>query len=141
MNVFQTQLFDFIEEFHPELMVDKVALKQLLEERADAAAEAYEVATHQGHRYPEAMEIANNALYQGFDFAPIELLTAIAERNGGETEEKALVELYFKVKSIFDKYQTADDDFAVSEESVLLETELEDYILVNGLFKEGTPAR
>lgn len=141
MNPFQTRLFDFIEEHHPEMMDDKVALKQFLEDRADAVSTAYEKATKDGHLHLEAMEIANQTLYMELDFAPMELLTEIAEGNDLPTEETELLVVYFKTKSIFDKYPTKRDDFDVSEERELLKMELELYIKENGLLQETTSAR
>ena len=141
MNPFQTRLFDFIEQYHPEMMVDKVALKQFVEDRADAASTAYEKATQEGHVHLEAMEISNQTLYMGMDFAPLEILTEIAEGNDLPTEDTELLKVYFKTKSIFDKYPTTSDDFDVSEERELLKTELEQYIIENGLFQETTSAR
>ena len=141
MNTFQTRLFDFIEQYHPEMMVDKAALKQFIEERADAASTEYEKATRDGHVHQEAMELSNQTLYKGLDFAPIELLTEIAESNGLPSEETELLAVYSKTKSIFDKYQTETDDFDMTEERELLKTELEQYIKENGLLQETTSAR
>jgi len=89
----------------------------------------------------EAMEIANQTLYMELDFAPMELLTEIAEGNDLPTEETELLVVYFKTKSIFDKYPTKRDDFDVSEERELLKMELELYIKENGLLQETTSAR
>lgn len=71
MNLFQTRLFDFIERYHPQMMVDKVALKQFIAERADAASTEYENASHQGYNHFEAMEIANQTLYSGVGFLKV----------------------------------------------------------------------
>ena len=141
MNAFQTRLFDFIEQYHPEMMDDKVALKQFLEDRADAASIAFEIATKGGFAHNDAMEISNLTLYNGLDFAPIELLSQIAEQNNSEAEEVELIELYLKVKFIFDKYPLTNKDFAVSDECELLEFELVEYIKKNGLLKETTLVR
>jgi len=141
MNPFQTRLFDLIEKFHPQMMVDKDALKQFIEERADAASTAYEKATQDGHVHLEAMEISNETLYNGLDFAPIELLTEIAESNDLPTEETELLVVFFKTKSIFDRYPTTAKDFEVSLEREQLKKELELYIIQNGLLKETAPTR
>ena len=75
MNAFETDLFDFIEKHIPELLQsDKRVLKQILEERAKEAAEAYENAIHQGYDYLGAMEIAVANLYRGFDFVPLPIV-------------------------------------------------------------------
>ena len=75
MNIFETKLFDFIEKHIPELLQsDKMVLKQVLEERADEAAQAYENAIHQVYDYLGAMEIAVANLYSGFDFVPIPIV-------------------------------------------------------------------
>ena len=71
MNVFQTRLFDFIEIYHRQMMVDKDALKQFIEERADAASTDFENACHQGYNHFEAMEIANQTLYRGVGFMKV----------------------------------------------------------------------
>ena len=71
MNVFQTRLFDFIERYHPQMMVDKVALKQFIVERADAASTEYETSTHHGYNHSEAMEIASQTLYRGVGFLKV----------------------------------------------------------------------
>jgi len=71
MNVFQTRLFDFIEIYHRQMMVDKDALKQFIVERADAASTEYESATHHGYNHSEAMEIANQTLYRGVGFLKV----------------------------------------------------------------------
>jgi len=141
MNAFETRLFDFIEQYHPEMMVDKAALKQFIEERADAASTEYEKATKDGHVHHEAMELSNQTLYRELDFAPIELLTEIAESKNLPSEETELIEIYFKTKSIFDKYPTTIKDFEVSSERELLKSEIEKYIIENGLFQKTTSAR
>lgn len=75
MNIFEIKLFDFIEKHIPELLQsDKVLLKQILEERANEAAQAYENAIHQGYDYLGAMEIAVENLYKGFDFVQIPIV-------------------------------------------------------------------
>ena len=75
MNAFETDLFDFIEKHIPELLsADKALLKQILEERAKKAAQAYENAIHQGYDYLGAMEIAVENLYRGFDFVQLPIV-------------------------------------------------------------------
>ena len=71
MNPFQTKLFDFIETYHPQMLVDKDALKQFIVERADAASTEYESATHHGYNHSEAFEIANQTLYRGVGFLKV----------------------------------------------------------------------
>ena len=71
MNSFQTRLFDFIERYHPQMLVDKVALKQFIVERADAASTEYETSTHHGYNHSEAMEIASQTLYRGVGFLKV----------------------------------------------------------------------
>lgn len=133
MNPFQIRLFDFIEKYHPQMLDNKLGLKRFLEERSDAASTIYEKATKEGHVHHEAMEIANQTLYRGLDFAPLELLTEIAESNDLATEETELLVVYSKTKFIFDRYPITSDDFAVSDKHELLKKELEQYIKENGL--------
>lgn len=79
-TIFYIQLNDYIEGYHSELLVDKLTMKKILRERAEAATETYVKAIQKGHVHDEAMEIGIHALFINLYFVTAELQHKLTRR-------------------------------------------------------------
>jgi len=140
---YKDNLLEFIQNYHPEMLDDKISLKKFIDDRVEAAGKQWEQSIKEGNHPSLADEEASQILYAGLDFAPIEMLSYLAEEMECEPSWEEMLLVYPKVKHIIEKYPTEKDDFASEDngEFQQLKNEIKQYIEANGLFKETTPTR
>jgi len=135
LSYFHLSLLSYLRDSHP----DKVADRQLIAARGDAAAEAYSVAIKSGHTHDQADEIASQTLYAGLHFSPYRTVVNIlwdefTKEIDPETAEVEAMELMPRLSGVFEKHPLSDD-FADSPDYRLLYTELVGAIQI--FFEDG----
>jgi len=130
MSYFRLNLLSYLRDSHP----DKENDLSFIAGRGDMAAEAYSDAIKSGLDHIQASEIANEVLFRGLHFSPLNTIVEILwneffdEVSPGIAQEKAK-ELMPECQAVFAKYNL-NDDFAETTEYQSLYTELVGTILI-----------
>ncbi|MGE4346490.1 MAG: DUF1896 family protein [Flavobacteriaceae bacterium] len=130
MSYFRLNLLSYLRDSHP----DKANDLSFIAGRGDMAAEAYSDAIKNGLDHIQAAEIANEVLFRGLHFSPLNTIVEILwneffdEISPGIAQEKAK-ELMPECQAVFAKYNL-NDDFAETTEYQSLYTELVGTILI-----------
>lgn len=130
MSYFRLNLLSYLRDSHP----DKANDLSFIAGRGDMAAEAYSDAIKNGLDHIQAAEIANEVLFRGLHFSPLNTIVEILwneffdEVSPGIAQEKAK-ELMPECQAVFAKYNL-NDDFAETTEYQSLHTELVGTILI-----------
>lgn len=130
MSYFRLNLLSYLRDSHP----DKANDLSFIAGRGDMAAESYSEAIKSGLDHIQASEIANEVLFSGLHFSPLNTIVEILwneffdEVSPGIAQEKAK-ELMPECQAVFAKYNL-NDDFAETTEYQSLYTELVGTILI-----------
>lgn len=130
MSYFRLNLLSYLRDSHP----DKANELSFIAGRGDMAAEAYSDAVKSGSDHIQAAEIANEVLFKGLHFSPLNTIVEILwneftdEVSPDMAQQKAL-ELMPECNAVFSKY-SMDDDFAGTTEYQSLYTELVSTVLI-----------
>lgn len=140
---FNDELLRFILDYHPELTTNKRELQSFIDNRVEIAGKEWEKAIKGGIHPSIAEQMAKDTLYDGLEFAPIEVLSYLAEEMECNPSWDKMMEIYPKVKHIIAKYDTTNDTFINDEDGAFtkLKTELKTHISHYGLFEKTAPAR
>ena len=129
-SYYELSLLSYLKESHPDKSYDKEFIKS----RAEQAAYIYENSLRDGYISIQAEELANEALFQGLHFSPIDTLITILwnefseEIPQGDARKKAIKILPY-VRSIFNNYDLSDD-FVYTSQYENLYTELTGAIII-----------
>ena len=130
MSYFRLNLLSYLRDAHP----DKANDLSFISGRGDMAAEAYSEAVKSGLDHIQASEIANEVLFKGLHFSPLNTIVEILwneffdEVSPSEAQEKAK-ELMPECQAVFAKYNL-NDDYAETTEYQSLYTELVGTIVI-----------
>ena len=137
LSYYRLTLLSFLRESHPDLADDE----SFVDTRSNHAAEAFSAAVHSGLTYDDAAQQANDLLFQGLHFSPLDTLITVlwnefaAEIPEGNARNVAL-QLLPECRKVFSGY-TLSDDFMFSPEFDRLYDELTDTVAIwleeNGL--------
>lgn len=137
LSYYRLTLLSFLRESHPDLADDE----SFVATRSEQAAEAFSAAVHSGLTYDDAAQQANDLLFQGLHFSPLDTLITVlwnefaAEIPEGNARNVAL-QLLPEYRKVFSGY-TLSDDFMFSPEFDRLYDELTDTVAIwleeNGL--------
>ena len=137
LSYYRLTLLSFLRESHPDLADDE----SFVTTRSDQAAEAFSAAIRSGLTYDDAAQQANDLLFQGLHFSPLDTLITVlwnefaAEIPEGNARNVAL-QLLPECRKVFSGY-TLSDDFMFSPEFEQLYDELTGTVVIwleeNGL--------
>ena len=137
LSYYRLTLLSFLRESHPDLADDE----SFVATRSEQAAEAFSAAVRSGLTYDDAAQQANDLLFQGLHFSPLDTLITVlwnefaAEIPEGNARNVAL-QLLPECRKVFAGY-TLSDDFMFSPEFDRLYDELTDTVTIwleeNGL--------
>ena len=137
LSYYHLTLLSFLRESHPDLADDE----SFVATRSEQAAEAFSAAVRSGLTYDDAAQQANDLLFQGLHFSPLDTLITVlwnefaAEIPEGNARNVAL-QLLPECRKVFSGY-TLSDDFMFSPEFDRLYDELTDTVTIwleeNGL--------
>ena len=137
LSYYRLTLLSFLRESHPDLADDE----SFVTTRSDQAAEAFSAAIRSGLTYDDAAQQANDLLFQGLHFSPLDTLITVlwnefaAEIPEGNARNVAL-QLLPECRKVFSGY-TLSDDFMFNPEFDRLYDELTDTVTIwleeNGL--------
>ena len=137
LSYYRLTLLSFLRESHPDLADDE----SFVATRSEQAAEAFSAAVRSGLTYDDAAQQANDLLFQGLHFSPLDTLITVlwnefaAEIPEGNARNVAL-QLLPECRKVFSGY-TLSDDFMFSPEFDRLYDELTDTVAIwleeNGL--------
>ena len=137
LSYYRLTLLSFLRESHPDLADDE----SFVTPRSDQAAEAFSAAIRSGLTYDDAAQQANDLLFQGLHFSPLDTLITVlwnefaAEIPEGNARNVAL-QLLPECRKVFSGY-TLSDDFMFNPEFDRLYDELTDTVTIwleeNGL--------
>lgn len=124
LSYYRLTLFAFLKESHPEKINDKTFISV----RAEIASQAYSDAIDNGFAIPLAIEMANEALFEGLHFSKHDTLINIIWNEFSDDvpqgDAKAFAEKILPIcEKVFEKYPLSDD-FSYSPEYERLYTEL-----------------
>ena len=137
LSYYRLTLLSFLRESHPDLADDE----SFVATRSEQAAEAFSAAIRSGLTYDDAAQQANDLLFQGLHFSPLDTLITVlwnefaAEIPEGNARNVAL-QLLPECRKVFAGY-TLSDDFMFSPEFGQLYDELTGTVVIwleeNGL--------
>lgn len=137
LSYYRLTLLSFLRESHPDLADDE----SFVATRSEQAAEAFSAAVRSGLTYDDAAQQANDLLFQGLHFSPLDTLITVlwnefaAEIPEGNARNVAL-QLLPECRKVFSGY-TLSDDFMFSPEFGQLYDELTGTVVIwleeNGL--------
>jgi len=124
LSYFRLSLLSFLKESHPQLAQDA----SFVESRSDDAARIFFEAIKSGSNQIEAMELANETMYQGLHFSRYDVLFDILfEEFSSEVSEEEIknyaLEMLPVCEEVFARYPISDD-FEYEPEFETLKTEL-----------------
>ena len=110
MTPTELELYGYIEENRPEMLLDHNELLSLIKSRADDCCREYEMQVQSGIDPLMAHEISQRILYEDLNFCPCQVVDDVIEKNYRVSAHPTiLVSCYFAVKNIFDQYPSTDD--------------------------------
>lgn len=131
LSHFTTVLQNYLADYHPQLLLNEDFIKI----RSEEAAQMYEEARRDGESTHVALELANEVLYSGLKFSKYKTVRSILESDFLTVPEDKQAAFALKMlnrcKTVFDRYQIADDFETSSEYSLLcweLLGEIQNYI-------------
>lgn len=136
LSHFTIALQNYLADYHPHM------LRQVdfIEKRSEEAAQMYEEARRDGESTHVALVLANEVLYSGLKFSKYKTVLSILESDFLTIPEEKRTAFALKMlnrcKTVFDRYQIADDFETSSEYSLLcweLLGEIQNYIDEYGL--------
>ncbi|MDH6358908.1 DUF1896 family protein [Parabacteroides sp. PF5-9] len=125
-NVFQQEIYSYLKDYFPNLFEDIDEVNEIIVTRAKAAKAAFEKADNEGYSTLEALEKANEALHQGFEFSPIAYIKTFYEEVKDEIiDNDEACKILKKAGDLFWRYGA---DFEGTEEEYELRNELMAFI-------------
>ena len=125
MNPTELELYQYIEDHRPEMLLDQETLKSFIKHRAEESGKTYEIQVQSGVDPLAAQEMAHHILYENLSFCPCQAIEDVIERNYRVTAHPTiLTSCYQAVKDIFDEYP-ATDEFYLSAEYEKLSQRIE----------------
>jgi len=116
MTPTELELYQYIEENRPEMLLNQDELRSFITGRASDSSREYETLVQSGTDPFIAKEKANQILFEDLNFCPCQLIDDIIEKNYHASAHPAiLVSCYQAVKNIFDEYPS-NDEFLFSPE-------------------------
>ena len=137
LSYYRLTLLSFLRESHPDLADDE----SFVATRSNHAAEAFSAAIRSGLTYDDAAQQANDLLFQGLHFSPLDtLITVLWNEFAAEIPEgnacNVALQLLPECRKVFSGY-TLSDDFMFNPEFDRLYDELTDTVTIwleeNGL--------
>lgn len=135
ISYFRLNLLSYLRDSHP----DKANDLSFIAGRGDMAAEAYSDAVKNGFDHIQAAEIANELLFKGLHFSPINTLVEIlwnefADKIPYDIAQEKAKQLLPECKQVFSKYNL-NDNYAETTEYQSLYTELTGTVMI--LLEDG----
>ena len=122
MTPTELELYQYIEENRPEMLLDRDALLSFIKSRADDSCREYETQVQSGVDPLVAHEASHHVLFEDLNFCPCQLIDDIIEKNYRVSAHPTiLVSCYLAVKNIFDEYPSTDEFLSSPEYDTLLE--------------------
>jgi hypothetical protein len=122
MTPTELELYQYIEENRPEMLLDQDELLSFIVNRAADSSREYETLVQSGVDPVMAQERAHHILFENLNFCPCQMIDDIIEKNYHVTAHPTiLVSCYLAVKNIFDEYPSTDEFLASPEYDILLE--------------------
>ena len=110
MTPTELELYQYIEENRPEMLLDREDLLSLIRLRSEASGSEYETQVQSGVDPLTAQEMAHQVLYADLNFCPCQLIDEVIEKNYRVTAHSSiLVSCFRAVKEIFDEYPSTDE--------------------------------
>ena len=125
MTPTELELYHYIEENRPEMLLDQEELLSFIKYRVENSFREYELLVQMGEPPFLAREAERKILYQDLNFCPCQVIDDVIERNYQVSAHPTiLVNCYLAVKNIFDEYPSTDE-FYLSAEYERLAEEIE----------------
>jgi len=125
MTPTELELYQYIEENRPEMLLDHDELLSFIKCRVENSFREYELLVQSGVHPFIAREAEHKALYQDLNFSPCQVIDDIIEKNYRVSSHPTiLVSCYLAVKNIFDEYPSTDE-FYLSQEYEALANRIE----------------
>jgi len=122
MTPTELELYQYIEENRPEMLLDPDELASFITSRADDCCREYEVQVQSGVHPLMAHEISHHILFEDLNFCPCQVIDDIIEKNYWVSAHTTiLVSCYLAVKNIFDQYPSTDEFLSSPEYDTLSE--------------------
>jgi len=116
MNPTESELYQYIEENRPEMLLHRDELLSFITRRANDCCREYEIQVQSGVDPLIAHEMANHILYEDLNFCPCQAIDDVIEKNYRVTAHPTiLVSCYQAVKPIFDEYPSTDEFYLSAE--------------------------
>ena len=116
MTPTELELYQYIEENRPEMLLNRDELLSFIKHRADDCCREYEIQVQSGVDPLIAKETAHHILYENLNFCPCQVIDDIIEKNYGVSAHPSiLVSCYQAVKNIFDEYPSTDEFYLSAE--------------------------
>jgi len=77
----ELELYQYIEENRPEMLLDQDELSSFIKHRADACCREYEIQVQSGVEPFIAQEAAHHILYEDLSYCPCQVIDDIIEKN------------------------------------------------------------
>ena len=122
MTPTELELYQYIEENRPEMLLDQEALLSFIKSRADDSCREYETQVQSGVDSLVAHEASHHVLFEDLSFCPCQLIDDIIEKNYRVSAHPTiLLSCYLAVKNIFDEYPLTDEFLSSPEYDTLSE--------------------
>jgi len=118
----ELELYEYIEENRPEMLLDRDELQSFITRRVADSSMEYETQVQNGVEPHIAHELSQHVLYENLSFSPCQLIDQVIEKNYSVTAHPTiLVSCYLAVKNIFDQYPSTDEFMSTPEYDSLSE--------------------
>ena len=120
---------------------DRIDEKEMIQQRSELASATYHECTRQGLTHTEALMMANETLFDGFNYSPYQLVKRVVEDqfpDEDEAEQDAFtLQMLDLCKPLFEEYDTEDPAFPGSQAEmqlyICLTGEIDQYLKKNGM--------
>jgi hypothetical protein len=121
----ELELYQYIEEHRPEMLLHQDELLSFITQRVVNSFREYELQVQSGVSTFVAHEMEHRVLYENLSYSPSQMIENIIEKNYMVTAHPTiLVSCYLAVKDIFDEYPSTDE-FLLSAEYEILQNRIE----------------
>jgi hypothetical protein len=116
MTPVELELYQYIEEHRPEMLLNLDDLQSFITGRVADSCMEYEAQVQNGVDPHIAHELSQHILYENLNFSPCQVIDDIIEKNYHATAHPTiLVSCYLAVKNIFDEYPSTDEFYLSAE--------------------------
>ena len=110
MTPTELELYQYIEENRPEMLLDGEELLSFIKSRAEESSREYEIQIESGVPPLMAREMAHRVLFENLSYSPCQVIDDVIEKNYQVTAHPTiLASCYRAVKHIFDRYPSTDE--------------------------------